>query len=137
MADPSMELSELNSFVGKFLRLWQSGFDATLSLESNAGEAVINMKVGLGKGSPIPHHQFHHQYRAPVRVPGPSQQRRHQCRADARRVTAAEAVNSDNKDNSAVAEEAIDKVNATNEVAEEATDKLDAFNKVAEEAADK
>ena len=77
-------LSELNSFVGKFLNLWQSGFDASLHLKTCDGKATVNLQVGLGKAPsppPTPHR----------RVPGPSRQRRSMRRAMARK-SAEEAV---------------------------------------------
>ena len=39
---------ELQSFVSKFNHLWRSGFQAELHLKCNAGEAFVNLNVGLG-----------------------------------------------------------------------------------------
>ena len=85
MAGPNpSQHNELHSFVGKFVRLWQSGYNANLSLESKFGEAEVHLKVGLGGVPPPPHRtNLHHR----ARVPGPSQQRRRQRRAEAREST--------------------------------------------------
>ena len=105
----------MNSFVGKFVRLWQSGYNATLSFESKSGETEVQLKVGLGKLPPVPHQtnqtNFHHQR---IRVPGPSRQRRQQRRAEERK--AAEQATK-----SAVSEEANVNEDTHDEEAEEAT----------------
>ena len=72
-------LSDLNSFVGQFLHLWQSGRDASLHLKTCDGKATINLQLGLGQAPPPPFSQP-----PPRRVPGPSHQRRTQRRALAR-----------------------------------------------------
>ena len=72
-------LSELNSFIGKFLNLWQSGRDASLHLKTCDGKATINLQLGLGQAPPPPSSQP-----PPRHVPGPSRQRRTQRRALAR-----------------------------------------------------
>ena len=74
-------LLQLNSFVSKFLNLWQSGCDASLHVETHAGKAKIHLQVGLGQAppppsAPPPHHG---------RVPGPSRKRRTQRCALARK----------------------------------------------------
>ena len=43
-----MATVEINSFIGKFLNLWKSGLDASLTLESHAGEASVSLRLGLG-----------------------------------------------------------------------------------------
>ena len=42
------KLAELNSFVSKFNSLWASGSNASLSIESNAGQAYITLRLSLG-----------------------------------------------------------------------------------------
>ena len=42
-------LSELNSFVGKFVSLWKAGLDANLLVTTHAGEAKLTLEVGLGR----------------------------------------------------------------------------------------
>ena len=75
-------LEQLNSFIGKFLNLWHSGQDATLLVNTLAGEAVVNLRVGLGQAPLPPHQEPHH-------VHGTSQQRRRQRRAEARKAEQA------------------------------------------------
>ena len=43
-----MATAEINSFVGKFLNLWKSGFDTSLKFETRAGKASISISLGLG-----------------------------------------------------------------------------------------
>ena len=69
-------LYEVNSFVGKFMHLWKSGYDASLHLKTRDGKATINLQLGLGQAPPPPP--------PPRRVPGPSRQSRTQRRALAR-----------------------------------------------------
>ena len=45
-------LIELDSFVGKFVRLWQSGNDASLKVESKAGKATVILQLDLGPPHP-------------------------------------------------------------------------------------
>ena len=70
--------AELSSFVNKFVNLWQSGRNATLHVETNAGSAFINLRLDLG--------QAQQQYG--LREGGNSRQRRKARRA-AERQTAA------------------------------------------------
>ena len=44
----TMVLDELNSFVWKFSHLWATGSNATLVLETHAGEACASLRLGLG-----------------------------------------------------------------------------------------
>ena len=95
---------ELEKFVRKFRSLWQSGCNAKLSVESEAGHAFVNLRVGLGPAPPGPHH---HVVRG--RGGGPSRQRRRERRAVERQATtAAEEAVVDAKDRQVedVAEEA-------------------------------
>ena len=88
-------LPEINSFISKFVNLWKSGCKASLHLEASAGEAQINLQVGLGQFPPLPHIPVH-------RVPGPARQRRHQRRAEARK--AADEAEAAAKNNAAQAQ---------------------------------
>ena len=58
---------QINSFIGKFVNLWQNGYEASLNFKTSAGKADIILQVGLGEAPPLPHPQvpLHH-------VPGPS-----------------------------------------------------------------
>ena len=79
-------LEQLHSFVGKFVSLWQSGLDASLHLNTKAGEAHINLRVGLGQ-APLPPHQVPHLPRSSR----PSRLRRREKRAATRNAAAEEA----------------------------------------------
>ena len=89
------ELGEINSFMGKFVSLWQSGRNASLKVESKAGQAHVTLQLDLG-------HPLHHpQHQQQIPPPGlrASRVRRRQRRAaerqsvaDAERKAAAEAV---------------------------------------------
>ena len=45
--------SELDNFVRKFVLLWRAGRNAKLSVEAKAGEAFVNLSVGLGYATPV------------------------------------------------------------------------------------
>ena len=85
---------ELDKFVKKFVSLWQAGFDATLHVESTAGNAVVNLQVGLGQarqvyGGVSPNGASG----VGCRGGSPSRQRRRQRReAEREKVKAAEEV---------------------------------------------
>ena len=68
------QLFELNSFVGKFVNLWQTGKNATLKLESRAGQASVNLQLDLG--NQLPHHPL---------VQDSARDRRRQKRAEQRK----------------------------------------------------
>ena len=114
-------LKEFDSFIGKFVSLWKNGFEASLNVNSKAGEAFINLQVGLGQV--LPFLQPQHLQR---RQPGPSRQRRQQRRAEARRE--ADQVSTRNN---ATTEEVVNKVTeevikgntVTEEVTSETTSK--------------
>ena len=78
--------NELESFVRKFVNLWQSGCDAKLHVESEAGKAFITLRVGLG-------HDLlgHHHHVVSHRGGGPAKQRRKE-RREAERQAAEEVV---------------------------------------------
>ena len=40
--------NEVESFIFKFKQLWRCGYAADLQLNCNAGEAFLNLRVGLG-----------------------------------------------------------------------------------------
>ena len=48
-------LRELNSFLGKFVSLWQEGHTASLQLSTTGGEAHLNLQVGLGRAPQLQH----------------------------------------------------------------------------------
>ena len=78
---------EIDSFVRKFKILCEAGRSASLTVSSNAGKAVINLRVDLGVlGEPDdhPHHSSQRRF-------GPSQQRRRERRAAARQAAAEQA----------------------------------------------
>ena len=43
------KLAELNSFVSKFNSLWATGSNASLTFESNAGQAYVTLRLCLGE----------------------------------------------------------------------------------------
>jgi hypothetical protein len=71
-------LQQLNSFITKFVNLWQSGFDASLEVKAHAGEARISLQVGLGQAPPSSQNK-------PPKQPGPSRLRRREKREEARK----------------------------------------------------
>ena len=97
-------LSELDSFVRKFVLLWKSGCDAKLSVETEAGNAFVNLSVGLGKAALPGHVDVGHRGGSPAR------QRRSERRAAERKAKEAEKATEDIKDEQ-MAEESI--VNVT------------------------
>ena len=46
---------ELDNFVRKFVSLWNSGCEASLHVESKAGNAFISLQLGLGQAQAHPH----------------------------------------------------------------------------------
>jgi hypothetical protein len=77
--------NELDSFLRKFVILWQSGCDAKLNLESEAGNAYVTLRIGLGKVLPGHHHGHVVRHRGG----GPARQRRRERRDLERRTAAA------------------------------------------------
>merc|ERR1711892_1221826 len=71
---------EIDSFVHKFVNLWQAGRNASLKLDSLAGQASVTLHLDLGQAVPPQHVQN-------------ARERRRQRRADARQANAAEAAN--------------------------------------------
>ena len=109
-------LPQLNSFVSKFLNLWQSGCDASLHLETHAGKATVHLQVGLGHAPPPSAPPSSHR-----RVPGPSRQRRTQRRALAR-AHAEEARAKSDAENVEEAKSDAENVEEANEAAEGAVE---------------
>ena len=110
---------ELDSFVRKFVNLWQSGRHARLLVETEEGNAVVNLQVGLGQALPGggTGHRGGDQ---------PAKRRRRAKRAEDRLATVAAE--------KAAAARAADEVNAV-KAAEEAADTV-ADLEAAEEVAD-
>jgi hypothetical protein len=73
----AMVQSELDSFYVKFKHLLRAERDATLTIKSVAGRAVITLSLDLGHVLSEPGHQPHHPRN------GPSRQRRREKRAAA------------------------------------------------------
>ena len=44
---------ELDKFVKRFVKLWQAGCEATLHVETPAGNSVVNLRVGLGQAKQV------------------------------------------------------------------------------------
>ena len=104
---------ELDKFVKKFLSLWQAGCDATLHVETKAGNAFVNLQVGLGQAKPP--HGGSQDASGGCRGGSPSRHRRRERREAARQasLTAAEevaAANIEKDDEEANAEEVVAKV---------------------------
>ena len=78
--------SKFRNFVGKFVSLWQNGIEASLHVDSKAGEATVSLQVGLGHALPLQQH--------PLPKSWPYRLRRRQRRAEARRT--AEEVSKSN-----------------------------------------
>ena len=74
-------LMELNSFVGKFINIWQSGRDASLQIQTSAGKAQVTLQADLGEATPP---------RASTKA-GPARLCHSQRRADERQVAAEQA----------------------------------------------
>ena len=94
--------------MNKFVNLWRSGIQANLLVEAQAGQAFVNLRVGLGSLQNAPRKQFSHRH------PGPSRLRRRQRRAEARQAAAAAEQVAATEEVSSAEEES----SATEEVAE-------------------
>jgi hypothetical protein len=83
-----MDNSELGTFVQKFRRLWKSGLDAHLDIDTHAGQAWVSLRVRLGQapGPLQPHPQFPPHLKRTR--DGPSRQRRRARRAAEQAVKA-------------------------------------------------
>ena len=86
---------ELNSFVHKFVNLWQAGRNASLKLDSQAGQASVTLQLDLGQQVPPSQH-----------VRTTARNCRRQRRADARSATETGSVkDEDSKETTADTEE--------------------------------
>ena len=113
---------EFDSFLRKFVNLWQSDFHAKLYVETEAGNAFVNLQLALGQAQPA--HGGGHQ------AVGGSRQRRRERRAEERQANAVaeEAAAEKDAEDASVAKAAEEAANAR--AAEEADDA-----RAAEEAA--
>ena len=111
---------EIDSFVTKFKNLWHATFKASLTIESEYGQASVTLKTGLGFAPP----PFSYHNRQPPRHRGPSYQRRQERRQAARTARTAAG------NLSAQAEHEND--SPVNEVAEEVTDDVQSKNSESE-----
>lgn len=50
---------DLQSFIGKFYHLWQTGVEADLHVRCFAGQAFVHLHAGLGYVQPPPYHAQH------------------------------------------------------------------------------
>ena len=88
----TMGFLELDSFVKKFVSLWRSGCEANLQVQSRAGNAYVNLQLGLGQADVHVH--------PPAagdggrRGGGPARQRR-RTRREAERQSRSDAVQAD------------------------------------------
>ena len=57
-----MAADELNSFVFKFKNLWRNGQEATLNVRSKAGNAWVELSVGLGHPLDLPPPPLYNNY---------------------------------------------------------------------------
>ena len=94
------------SFVRKFMILWQSGCDAKLHVQSEAGSAFLTLSVGLEQ---VPPGQQHHH--VIHRGGGPARQRRREAERQAAEEAATDAKNVKTSD-AEEKEEVTDEVNS-------------------------
>ena len=85
-------IHELNSFVNKFRNLWKAGHTASLKIESRAGEAWVELHVGLGVPHPVQGEPRHHGNARSRR-----REKRSAARAEESAVKAAETAATDGK----------------------------------------
>ena len=76
---------ELDNFARKFVSLWQSCCEASLHVETKAGNASVNLKVGLGQVKPLTNKGH---YVGVHRGGGPAKQRRRENREAERKSKA-------------------------------------------------
>ena len=97
-ADRPLAAFEATSFLNKFKNLWHAGHQATLSFETEAGQAWATLRVRLGD------HPLDYQNARHVK---PYQECRRERRADAR--AAEEVANASHLSPSNIAEKAVEK----------------------------
>ena len=112
-------LTQFQSFIGKFLSLWQQGLDARLRVNTSAGQAWIQLHVGLGDA----HRPQQQEPQGHVRVPGPARLRRREKRAEARRLE-AEKAKEDKSVKEASAQEVVLDVAAENDAPTKVQDEI-------------
>ena len=109
-------LTQFHSFIGKFVSLWQQGLDANISVNTSAGQAWIQLHVGLGVAH-VP------QQEPQVCVPAPARLRRRQRRAEYRRQE-DEKAKADKSIKEASIEKVVMDVAAENEAAARVQDEI-------------
>ena len=127
-------IQEFNSFVNKFRNLWKAGHTASLKVETRAGEAWVELHVGLGVPHPVEGEHQHH---------GNARNRRREKRAAARAAEsatkAAETATTDgqvdkdlNRNDEKVAEEATNDTVQVN-ISSKVVDEFEIENSVSED----
>ena len=81
-----LAMSEIDSFIWKFNKLFHSGMDANLEIKSKAGKAVVTLTAEVDVHPPHPHDHV-------MSWNGPSVQRRRAAKRGAAAETEAAAVN--------------------------------------------
>ena len=80
----NVPLHEINSFVSKYVALWKAGQDASLHLDTYAGQVYVSLQLRLG-------HYPQNQQNTPRKKVTPSQLRRRERRSAARQSSAEQA----------------------------------------------
>ena len=76
-------LEQLNSFIGKFVSLWQAGLDASLELKTFHGEASAHIHVGLGQAPCLQKtHQTSHRFLSPSHLRSPHNGKTHETNSN-------------------------------------------------------
>ena len=83
-----MDVSVLDTFIHKFKHIWLSGQDASLTIDTRAGQAWACLRVPLGLAPGPVHHIPHKAHTQPHRD-SPTRRRRRERRANARQANAA------------------------------------------------
>ena len=127
-----MAVTELDTFVKKFMQLWKSGHSAHLDIDTHAGEAWVGLRVRLGSAPGPLHQEPHHQVNAKSRSRnGPARQRRRARRSANRLNEAVEA--SEGVENASVEEETSkEAANATNSAVSDIAEEAELAMKVVE-----
>ena len=122
-----VDMEEVSSFVNKFTSLWRSGRNASLLFESQAGQAYVTIRLGLG-AHPVNIQNDFHKHKSPEpkrKKASPSRLRRRARRAAA--SGAAESVANNEVENTqdsskmeATCTKEAEKVSVDDEVADDA-----------------